>query len=133
MLTKKAQTKSNRLKKPYCGKNRNRKGNKSDSGTKESLNPNKPVRFEKKKLQQRVYNILNIEVCQVCEKSHDLDYPHHVMQGAKKDDRYMINICVECHRLIHEVGYRAVDKWREECKHIAWDNHERFENLEKEK
>ena len=127
MLTKKDQTKSNRLKKLYCGKNRNRKGNKSDSGIKESLNPNKPVRFEKNKLQQRVYDILNIEVCQVCEKSHDLDYPHHVEQGANKDDRYMINICVKCHRLIHEVGYRVVDKWREECKFIAWSNHERFE------
>jgi len=125
MLSKTEQTNSNRLKKPYSGKNRNRKGNRKD--TRESLNPNKPVRFTKEKLQQRVYDILNLGDCQVCEKSCDFDYPHHVEQGSKKDDRYLINICVSCHDLIHRVGYSAVDKNREECKVIAWSNHELLE------
>ena len=34
MLTKEAQTKSNRLKKPYCSKNRNRKGSLKKSAKK---------------------------------------------------------------------------------------------------
>ena len=124
MLTKKDQVKSNRLKKPYCGKNRNRKGNRKD--TRESLNPNKPVRFLKAKLRDRVYRILNLNdgLCQVCNASSELDYPHHVEQGSKKDDRTMINICIYCHDLIHRVGYEAINKTREECKVIAWSNHE---------
>lgn len=128
MLTKKDQTKSNRIKAPYCGKNRNRKGNRKD--TRESLNPNKPVRFTKEKLQQRVYDILNLNdgICQVCNASHELDYPHHVEQGSKKDDRTMINICIYCHDLIHRVGYEAIIKDREECLAIAWTNHENLEN-----
>lgn len=96
------------------------------------LNPNKPIRFKKDELDKRVKFIIDIEVCQVCDTiGQVLDYPHHVMQGANKDDRYMINICVKCHRLIHEIGYRAVKKWREECKVIAWDNHLKYkENID---
>jgi len=127
MLTKKDQTKSNRIKTPYCGKNKNRKGNRKD--TRESLNPNKPIRFTKAKLEQRVYDILNLNdgVCQICNASCDLDYPHHVEQGSNKDDRTLINICVHCHRLIHNVGYSAVNKDRSECLVIAWSNHELLE------
>ncbi len=80
-LSKHDQTKHNRIKTPYSGKNRNRKGNRKD--TRESLNPNKPVRFTKAKLEKRVYDILNLGVCQICEESSELDYPHHVEQGAK--------------------------------------------------
>ena len=125
MLTKKAQTSSNRIKKPYCGKNRNRKGNRKD--TRESLNPNKPIRFKEKKLQQRVNDIQALGVCQICEVSYDLDYPHHVEQGSKKDDTTMINICVDCHSLIHTVGYSAVKKDRSECLVIALSNHNLLE------
>ena len=87
-----------------------------------NLKNDKPVRFKKAELKKRVEFILAKEVCQVCEVSHDLDYPHHVEQGSCKDDRYLINICVECHRLIHSVGYDAVAKTREQCKNIAWAN-----------
>jgi len=115
-LSKKQQTSSKRLKPKVKAKKRT-----------QSLNPNKPVRFEKEKLQQRVYDILNLGACQVCEVSQDLDYPHHVEQGSKKDDRTMINICVECHRLIHGVGYSAVKKDRSECLVIALGNHKLLE------
>lgn len=113
-------------KKPFSGKSKNRKGNVC-----ESLNPNKPVRFDKTELRKRVYFILNKEVCQVCEDSLDLDYPHHVEQGANKDDRYMINICVECHRAIHEKGYSAVKKNRNDCKMISWNNHLEYMEIKK--
>ena len=124
-LSKHDQTKHNRIKTPYSGKNRNRKGNRKD--TRESLNPNKPVRFTKAKLEKRVYDILNLGVCQICEESSELDYPHHVEQGAKKDDRTLINVCISCHDLIHRVGYSAVNKDRSECIVIAWSNHEELE------
>ncbi len=91
------------------------------------LNKNKPVRFSKSELRERVIFIQSLGACQVCDKSYDLDYPHHVEQGSNKDDRYMINICVLCHRLIHSVGYSSVKKSREECNVISWDNHLMFE------
>lgn len=122
-----------RIKKPYCGKNRNRKGNKKscffDSEVKKSdrepLNPNKPVRFKKTKYKARQDEIRSLGACQVCDTSYELDAPHHVVQGLGfKDDRYMINICVTCHSLIHSVaGYVGVAKTKEECKVIAWNNH----------
>jgi len=117
--------KKERTKTPFKGKNKNRKGNRKD--TRESLNPDKPVRFTEKKLNQRVYDIHNLGKCQICEDSYELDYPHHVDQGSKKDDRTMINICVTCHRLIHGVGYSAVKKDRSECLVIALNNHEILE------
>lgn len=129
MLTKKQQTSSNRLKPKKESTFGAKKSpiKKKAYVAKVGLNPNKPVRFQKEELQQRVYNILNIGPCQVCEASYDLDYPHHVEQGSKKDDRTMINICVSCHDLIHRVGYSAVKKDREECLEIALENNKNLE------
>lgn len=130
MLSKKDQTKSNRLKPKKVSTFGEKKSpiKKKAYVAKVGLNPNKPVRFQKEKLQQRVYNILNLGCCQVCEESYDLDYPHHVEQGSKKDDRTMINICIGCHDLIHRVGYSAVKKDRSECLVIALSNHDLLEN-----
>ena len=116
----------NKKKAAVFGKNKLVIKRKARKVNEDPLNKNRPVRFKKDALEKRVKQILGIGACQVCEKSYDLDYPHHVEQGSNKDDRYMINICVSCHRLIHEVGYSAVLKTREECKVIAFDNHLNF-------
>jgi len=121
-------------KKPYKGKGKNRKGSLknsfSSSGAKKIsyLNPDKPVRFTFKEYRRRQTFIRGLGVCQVCDESCDLDAPHHVMQGVGvKDDRFLINICDGCHRMIHTVGYIGVKKTKEECKEIAWSNHLKFE------
>jgi len=120
-------------KKPFKSKGRNRKGKTKNSflgsGVKKvGLNPDKATRFSPEKLSERVVAISGLGRCQVCDVSYTLDYPHHVVQGlGVKDDRFLINICLECHRLIHSVGYGAVLKSREECKEIAWSNHIKFE------
>lgn len=118
-------------KKPYKGNSKNRKGNKKKFTVPvykhEPLNSSKPVRFPKAKYKARQDSIRDLGPCQVCDLSCELDAPHHVMQGGCKDDRYLINICIDCHNLIHVVGYSAVKKSREECKIIAWSNHVYFE------
>ncbi len=87
------------------------------------------VRFHSKELKQRMEFILSKEVCQICEKSYDLDAPHHARYGnAKKDDRYLVNICVSCHRLIHKVGFHKVAKTRTETEDIGWNNHLEYMN-----
>jgi len=115
-------------KKPFKGKKRNRKGNTLKTFEHEPLNVNKPIRFKTPKYRQRQREIKSLGVCQVCELNYELDTPHHVMQGSCKDDRYLINICIDCHALIHMVGYSAALKDRLECKVIAWNNHLMFEN-----
>ena len=117
------------IKKPFKSKGYNRKGR---TGVKKiGLNPEKAVRFNAIDLKYRIELIVEIGCCQVCELSYELDVPHHVEQGlGVKDDRYMLNICVPCHRLIHSVGYSAVKKTRVECKEIAWGNHLKFRKVE---
>jgi len=117
------------VKKPFKAKGRNRKGKTKnsflDSGVKKvGLNPDKAVRFPEAKYRERQEAVRGLGACQVCDISYELDAPHHVVQGlGVKDDRYLINICVDCHGLIHVVGYSAVKKSREECREIAWSNH----------
>ncbi|MCK4816680.1 hypothetical protein KA005_12995 [bacterium] len=91
-----------------------------------NLKNDKPIRFNKAELKRRVELILEKEVCQVCETSTDLDYPHHAIMGyGVKDDRSLVNICVECHRLIHSSGgYEKLSKTREEIEAIGWANNE---------
>ena len=118
-------------KKPFKAKNRNRKGSVRKNVVKtyrhEPLNADRPIRFPEAKYKMRQKDIRNLGACQVCDMRYTLDAPHHVMQGSKKDDRYLINICIDCHGLIHTVGYSAVKKDRAECKVIAWSNHLKFE------
>ena len=92
-----------------------------------SLKNDKPVRFDIAELKKRVQFILEKEVCQVCEESYQLDAPHHAVYGlGVKDDRTLINICLRCHRLIHNTGYDTLKKTREEIEAIGWENNEQF-------
>jgi len=48
------------------------------------------------------------------------------------DDRYLINICVGCHRTIHTKGFNTLLKTRDETVGIGWDNNlEYLELMEK--
>lgn len=117
-------------KKPYKGKVKNRKGSKKvsyDGTLRDPLNSNKPVRFNEAKYKKRQDAIRDIELCQVCNESYELDAPHHVEQGSCKDDRYLINICIYCHALIHNVGYSSVKLSRKDCSLVALSNHIRLE------
>ncbi len=91
-----------------------------------NLKNDKPIRFNKAELKRRVELILEKEVCQVCETSTDLDYPHHSIYGlGVKDDRSLVNVCVECHILIHSSGgYEKLSKTRKEIEAIGWANNE---------
>ena len=81
------------------------------------------VRYDKKELKNRVEFILNIGLCQVCDNSTNLDYPHHARFGnSRKDDRFLVCICVDCHRTIHNKGFKTLDKTREETEDIGWNN-----------
>lgn len=139
MLDKKI--KSNRIKAPYCGKNKNRKGSLRKSVEVNRLRPvedmdlfdkSLTIRFNTEELRKRVYFVLNQNdgVCQVCEVSRDLDYPHHTKQGANKSDTSLINICHSCHDILHRVGFEKLNKTREELEVIGWNNHlEYMENI----
>jgi len=73
--------------------------------TKKNKEP-KAKRVSKQELKSRVEFILSKEVCQICNVSTNLDYPHHSEFGlSKKNDYSLINICVECHRHIHTKGF----------------------------
>lgn len=87
------------------------------------------VRLPKDQIKKRVQWLLNKEICQVCEESTNLDYPHHAIFGwSNKDDRTMVNICVKCHRTIHTIGYGPLKKNREQIEKIGWSNNKEFLN-----
>lgn len=87
------------------------------------------VRFDKVELKKRVEFIQGKEVCQVCEKSKDLDPPHHARFGwSRKDDRFLVCICRRCHYLLHNIGFSRVNKTREETEEIGWNNHKEYMN-----
>lgn len=89
-----------------------------------------PAKVSKYELKARVEFLIDKRVCQVCNTSSDLDYPHHAEFGlAKKDDRTMINICVECHRHIHTKGFPIHGLFREDTVAIGWKNNEEFLNV----
>ena len=88
------------------------------------------IRLPKDQIKQRVQWILEKKVCQVCENSPDLDYPHHALDGvSRKDDRTLINICISCHRTIHTKGFGPLKKSREEIELIGWTNNKEFLNV----
>lgn len=96
----------------------------------QQLKHNKKIKLKKvskAELKKRVEFLLSKEVCQVCNFSTDLDYPHHTLFGlAKKDDRSMINICVSCHREIHTKGFPVHGLNREDMIEIGRLNNEEF-------
>lgn len=115
----------NRLRAKPSSKNKARTSKDVDQ-----LNKNIVVRYSKDDLKQRVEFILELGPCQVCETSYDLDYPHHAVYGmGKKDDRYLINICVDCHRTIHSGSYSDLLKSRKQIEDIGWNNHLDFFEL----
>ena len=66
--------------------------------------------------------LLNIGECQICGSS-EIDIPHHVGIGVKRDDRDQVLLCVGCHRKIHNslfTWYITPDL--EEMKYIAKEN-----------
>jgi len=93
-----------------------------------NLKNDKPVRFVKQELKKRVEFILSKEVCQVCEQSHDLDYPHHAVYGlGVKDDRTLVNICISCHRIVHSYDMTLkCNKSRKEIEYIGWSNNDEY-------
>tara|TARA_R110000765_G_scaffold415809_2_gene517165 strand:+ start:925 stop:1254 length:330 start_codon:yes stop_codon:yes gene_type:complete len=92
----------------------------------------KKGRVSKKELKNRIEFVLNKEVCQVCNKSAELDYPHHSEFGiSKKNDKSLINICVSCHREIHNKGFPIHGLSREDTIRIGINNNNEFELLYK--
>lgn len=93
------------------------------------LRDDTPKRYDKTELHKRVQFIIEKEVCQVCEVSYDLDYPHHSVYGlGKKDDDSLVNICVDCHREIHSGSYSNLAKTREEIVAIGEQNNKEYLN-----
>jgi hypothetical protein len=87
------------------------------------------VRIPKDQVKKRVQWLLEKGPCQICEKSMDLDYPHHAIFGwSNKDDRTMINVCVNCHRTLHTKGYGPLNKTREQIELVGWTNNEEYLN-----
>ena len=97
---------------------------------KDLLDQSITIRLPKDQIRQRVQWILEKQICQVCENSTDLDYPHHALDGiSRKDDRTLINICISCHRTIHTKGFGPLKKSREEIELIGWTNNKEFLNV----
>lgn len=79
--------------------------------------------FTKSKYAKYKNIILGIGHCQVCGTSDNLDAPHHAKSGSgNKDDRYIICICMKCHRTIHNMGFSSIQKTRKELEAIGWNN-----------
>jgi hypothetical protein len=87
-----------------------------------------PKRFPPKEYKAYQDHIKGIGVCQVCEVSTNLDTPHHTKQGANKDDRSLICICIECHDILHRVGFETLAKTRLELLEIGEENWSSYEN-----
>jgi len=92
------------------------------------LRSDAPVRLSKAEILQRQLFVLLKGACQVCEQFKPLDVPHHAVYGiGVKDDRSLVNICLDCHRFIHGFGgYSKLDKTREEIEAIGWANNEEY-------
>lgn len=83
-----------------------------------------PQRFSKIEYKKYQDFIKSFEICQVCEVNFGNDAPHHTKQGSNKDDRSLINICVDCHSIIHTKGYSTLDKSRMQLQAISASNWE---------
>lgn len=89
----------------------------------------KEKKVNKEEFNKRVSFLIDKGLCQICNESSYLDFPHHAEFGlAKKDDRTMINICIECHRHIHTKGFPIHGLSRADTVAIGWKNNEEFLN-----
>jgi len=114
------------MREPYTKEDQLSKNKKIFDNT-DLLNKSITIRVSKSELKKKVNFILDKTYCQVCETSTDLDYPHHSLFGlAKKDDRTLINICVNCHRIIHQKGFDTLLKTKEETIKIGWENNKEY-------
>lgn len=126
MLTKKQQTSSNRIKPKPSMKNKK----KITDEDVDLLDKSIVVRFDKIEMQKRNEFVSQLGPCQVCDESYDLDIPHHAKYGmGSKDDRYIVNICVKCHREVHSGSYDNLKKTRAEIEEIGWNNHKIYLDL----
>ena len=71
--------------------------------------------------------LIDIGSCQVCNSS-DIDIPHHVGIGIKRDDYMQVLLCVGCHQKVHNSSF----KWHtlpnaETMELIAKENWEQYE------
>ena len=87
------------------------------------------VRFNEAYYRKYQERIKDIGVCQVCDISSNLDTPHHTKQGANKDDRSLICICIECHDILHRVVFSTLHKTRKELESIGEDNWREYKRL----
>ena len=85
-----------------------------------------PKRFSEKEYRDRQKFIKGFGICQVCDTSKDLDTPHHTLQGANKDDRSLICICISCHNTLHSNGYETLNKSKTELEAIGRLNNELY-------
>ena len=92
------------------------------------LKQDKPKRFNKADYKAYQDHIKDIGVCQVCDISTDLDTPHHTKQGANKDDRSLICICISCHDILHRIGFETLNKTRAELEVIGEANWSEYTN-----
>lgn len=142
MYSKEDQTKHNRIKpkqqktfgmSPKKGKNKSPKRKRKEYTEEELLSGKVTVRFNTEELRKRVDFIYQKGYCQVCDEHKTLDYPHHAKYGlGDKDDRFLVNICIVCHRDIHGRGYEYVPKTRKEIESIGWHNHLEYMNYSKD-
>ena len=86
------------------------------------LRDDTPQRFSEAEYRKYQDFIKSFEICQVYDVSTNLDTPHHTKQGSNKDDRSLICICIECHDILHRVGYSTLNKSRMQLQAIGVSN-----------
>ena len=76
----------------------------------------------------RSWLVLKNQYCQICG-SGDIDVPHHVGIGAKRDDYEQIVLCCGCHRKVHNVLFTwHITPDTEEMEFIAKENRRAYES-----
>jgi len=103
--------------------------NKPVKNKKKNNNKNNPKRMPKSEFIKYEKFIYDIGHCQVCGKSHSFDKPHHSKygkNGADKDDRSLVCICIDCHYQIHHGSYNNIILNRKQIEKIGemnWSNY----------
>jgi len=64
----------------------------------------KKTKMKPKENREFILWLTDIGVCQICGSSN-LDVPHHVGIGVKRDDYERVLLCVDCHRKVHNSLY----------------------------